>query len=156
MGLGSENYHPSCAPCPMQWNVTSVFASLLRLVSLAHFPGQFPGYLCFLLLLQYSVMGRSWKNYLLLMVTVRTIARVHTAPWVTVDILSISTHVCLKTSPSLATPSLGFHPLTFSLSLIKLLIDTSPARLLHLCQMPSHTEEYCANTITSWVLTVWL
>ena len=60
----------------------------------------------------------------------------------------------MRLSPILATPSLGFHPLIFSLSLVKFLIDTLPARLLHSCQMPSDTEEYCANTITSQVLTV--
>lgn len=56
-------------------------------------------------------------------------------------------------SYTVATPSLRFHPLTFSLSLVKLLIDTPPARLLLSCQKPSNIEEYCANIQTSCVLT---
>lgn len=90
--------------CPMWWCATFAFASLLRSVSLlCPFSRvcQVPGYLCFLLLLQYPVMGHNWKNYLLLMVTVCTITGAHAAAWVTVDILSISTHVCLNTSFSL-------------------------------------------------------
>lgn len=62
--------------------------------------------------------------------------------------------VWIHLSPTLATPSLRFHPLTFSLSLVKLLIDAPPARLLLSCQKPSNIKEYCANIQTSHVLTL--
>lgn len=104
MGLGNENYCPSCADWwgdSMQQNVTFMFASLLCLVCLTcpfSRVCQIPGYLCFLLLLQYPGVGGIRKNRNLFMVMVFTITGAHTSLGVAVGTLSTSAHACLNTS----------------------------------------------------------
>lgn len=143
-------------PGPLQPSVTSVFASPLCCFSCPFSRVcQVPGYLCLLLLLQCLVMERNWKNYLLLAVTVCTITRTHAARGLLWTYSAFPPMpVWIHLFSTLGTPSLGFYPLTFSLSLVKLLADPWPARRVRSCQVPSNTEEYCANTTTSWVPTV--
>lgn len=128
-----------CAPCNLHFR----FPAVLSFSHLPIFQGA-PDPWIFALLLATAVPRDGMR--LLLMVTTCTVTRAFMSPWGTADILRIYTHDCLNTCvfPA-ATPSLGFHLLTFSLSLIKLLIDTPPARLLRSCQMSSDIEEYYAN-----------
>lgn len=93
-------------PCK---NVTSMSASLLCSVYLTcpfFRVCQIPGYLCFLLLLQYPVVGGNRKNRALLMIMVCTLTGAHSSLGVTVDILSTNTNACLNTSFSHAGHSI--------------------------------------------------
>lgn len=145
-------YQPRAVECDFH----VCFPAVLGFSCLPVFQGV-PGPWMLLLLLQYPVMGRNWKNYLLSRVTVCTITRVMVLHGLQLTYSAFPPMVVwIRLSPTLATPSLGFHPLTFSLSIVKLLIDTLPARALHSCQMPSDIEEYCTNTVTSRVLMVCL
>lgn len=85
----------------MQKDMTSMSASLLCSLGCPFSRVcQVPGYLCFLLLLQYPVVGGNQKNHDLLMVMVCIITGAHISLGVTVDILSTSTHASLNTSLS--------------------------------------------------------
>lgn len=127
--------------CPMQPPLS--LPCCAQFLSLAHFPGcarslDICATSCYCSTLWWDATSLHGNNC--------TMTRALTSPWGTADILRIYTHDCLNTCvfPA-ATPSLGFHLLTFSLSLVKLLIDTPPARLLRSCQMSSDIEEYYAN-----------
>lgn len=81
MGLGSENFHPSCADWwgdtmshAVECDFHICFPAVLGFSCLPIFQGV-PGPML-LLLLQYPVMGHNWKNYLLSRGTVCTITRV--------------------------------------------------------------------------------